>query len=240
RGHRRPRVHDGPPRAARVDREAAGDRRAAAARAGPPAAPHQQRARRPHLHRRPRARREGAVAARPPVRLPGVGPAARHARPHPGGERPARRGEPRDGQQGARRLRPPRLAAAGGQERADPRARAARAPRPLAGTRTTRTAPPRAVPFVRLPLNFWYGSTRMCDPGAMSSSASSSASLADYRAALTAPGAAVPVLASAVGRFPIAMLPLATLLYVQRATGSFAAAGVVSAGQMIGVAAGSV
>jgi hypothetical protein len=74
----------------------------------------------------------------------------------------------------------------------------------------------------------------------MSSSASSSASLADYRAALTAPGAAVPVLASAVGRFPIAMLPLATLLYVQRATGSFAAAGVVSAGQMIGVAAGSV
>ncbi|GAA0904363.1 MFS transporter [Pseudonocardia zijingensis] len=69
---------------------------------------------------------------------------------------------------------------------------------------------------------------------------SSSASLADYRAALTAPGAAVPVLASAVGRFPIAMLPLATLLYVQRATGSFAAAGLVSAGQMIGVAAGSV
>jgi MFS family permease len=69
---------------------------------------------------------------------------------------------------------------------------------------------------------------------------SSSASLADYRAALTAPGAAVPVLASAVGRFPIAMLPLATLLYVQRETGSFAAAGLVSAGQMIGVAAGSV
>ncbi|TWF77742.1 MFS transporter [Pseudonocardia hierapolitana] len=69
---------------------------------------------------------------------------------------------------------------------------------------------------------------------------SSSASLADYRAALTAPGAVVPVLASAVGRFPIAMLPLATLLYVQRETGSFAAAGLVSAGQMIGVAAGSV
>jgi MFS family permease len=69
---------------------------------------------------------------------------------------------------------------------------------------------------------------------------SSSASLADYRAALTAPGAAFPVLASAVGRFPIAMLPLATLLYVQRETGSFAAAGLVSAGQMIGVAAGSV
>jgi MFS family permease len=69
---------------------------------------------------------------------------------------------------------------------------------------------------------------------------SSSATLADYRAALTAPGAVVPVIASAVGRFPIAMLPLATLLYVQRTTGSFAAAGLVSAGQMIGVAAGSV
>jgi MFS family permease len=69
---------------------------------------------------------------------------------------------------------------------------------------------------------------------------SSSATLADYRAALTAPGALVPVIASAVGRFPIAMLPLATLLYVQRTTGSFAAAGLVSAGQMIGVAAGSV
>jgi hypothetical protein len=69
---------------------------------------------------------------------------------------------------------------------------------------------------------------------------SSSASLADYRAALTAPGAAIPVIASAAGRFPIAMLPLATLLYVQRETGSFAAAGLVSAGQMIGVAAGSI
>jgi MFS family permease len=67
-----------------------------------------------------------------------------------------------------------------------------------------------------------------------------SASLADYRAALTAPGAAVPVLASAIGRLPIAMLPLATLLYVQTVSGSFAIAGLVSAGTMIGVAAGSV
>jgi MFS family permease len=77
----------------------------------------------------------------------------------------------------------------------------------------------------------------MCDPGAVSAS---SASLADYRAALSAPGAAVPVLASAVGRLPIAMLPLATLLYVQQVNGSFAAAGLVSAGTMIGVAVGSV
>jgi MFS family permease len=50
----------------------------------------------------------------------------------------------------------------------------------------------------------------------------------------------VPVLASAIGRLPVAMLPLATLLYVQGASGSFAAAGLVSAGTMIGVALGSV
>jgi MFS family permease len=68
----------------------------------------------------------------------------------------------------------------------------------------------------------------------------SSASLADYRAALTAPGALAPVLASALGRFPIAMFTLATLLYVQRATGSFAAAGLVSAGTLAGVSMGSV
>lgn len=67
-----------------------------------------------------------------------------------------------------------------------------------------------------------------------------SASFADYRAALTAPGAVGPVLASALGRFPIAMAGLATLLYVQRTTGSFAAAGAVSAGVLIGVSLGSV
>ena len=69
---------------------------------------------------------------------------------------------------------------------------------------------------------------------------SSSASLTDYRAALTAPGALIPALASALGRFPIAMVGLATLLYVQRVTGSFAAAGLVSAGMLAGVALGSV
>ncbi len=68
----------------------------------------------------------------------------------------------------------------------------------------------------------------------------SSASLADYRAALTAPGALVPVLASALGRLPIAMFGLATLLYVQRDTGSFAAGGLVTAGMLIGVSLGSV
>ncbi|MFR9803878.1 MFS transporter [Pseudonocardia sp. RS010] len=67
-----------------------------------------------------------------------------------------------------------------------------------------------------------------------------SVSLADYRAAVTAPGAAVPVLTSAVGRFPVAMFSFATLLYVQRETGSFAVAGAVSAGSLIGVAVGSV
>lgn len=69
---------------------------------------------------------------------------------------------------------------------------------------------------------------------------SSSSSLADYRSALTAPGAVLPALASAVARLPMAMIGLATLLYVQRTTGSFAAAGLVSAGMLIGVSSGSV
>jgi MFS family permease len=66
------------------------------------------------------------------------------------------------------------------------------------------------------------------------------ASLSAYRAALTAPGAAVPALFSAVGRLPVAMYALATLLYVPGATGSFATAGLVSAGSLVGVALGSV
>ncbi len=69
---------------------------------------------------------------------------------------------------------------------------------------------------------------------------SSSASLADYRAALTSPGALAPALASALGRLPIAMFTLATLLYVQKASGSFATAGLVSAGTLAGVSLGSV
>ena len=69
---------------------------------------------------------------------------------------------------------------------------------------------------------------------------SSSSSLADYRAALTAPGAVLPVIASAVARLPMAMIGLATLLYVQRVTGSFGVAGLVSAGMLIGVSCGSV
>jgi hypothetical protein len=69
---------------------------------------------------------------------------------------------------------------------------------------------------------------------------SSSSSLADYRAALTAPGAVLPAVASAVARLPMAMIGLATLLYVQRVTGSFGVAGLVSAGMLIGVSCGSV
>jgi MFS family permease len=64
--------------------------------------------------------------------------------------------------------------------------------------------------------------------------------LAYYRAALTAPGALLPALASILGRLPIAMIGLALLFYVQRSTGSFAVAGAVSAGALIGVAVGSV
>lgn len=69
---------------------------------------------------------------------------------------------------------------------------------------------------------------------------SSSAALADYRAALTVPGAGLPVLSSALGRLPIAMFGLATLLYVQQVSGSFATAGLVSAGTLAGVSLGSV
>jgi len=69
---------------------------------------------------------------------------------------------------------------------------------------------------------------------------SSSSSLADYRAALTAPGAVLPAVASAVARLPMAMIGLATLLYVQKVTGSFGVAGLVSAGMLIGVSCGSV
>ena len=58
-------------------------------------------------------------------------------------------------------------------------------------------------------------------------------------AALTASGALWPVLASALGRLPIAMIGLATLLYVQRVTGSFGTAGLVSAGTLVGTAVGS-
>ncbi|MCI2421978.1 MFS transporter [Saccharopolyspora sp. K220] len=69
---------------------------------------------------------------------------------------------------------------------------------------------------------------------------SQSTSLTDYRTALTAPGARGPVITSLLGRLPIAMVGLALMLYVQRETGSFAAAGLVSAGALIGVACGSV
>jgi MFS family permease len=67
-----------------------------------------------------------------------------------------------------------------------------------------------------------------------------STSLTDYRALLRAPGARGPMLASALGRFPIAMLGLASLLYVQRSYGSFAWAGFVAAAALIGESAGSV
>jgi MFS family permease len=69
---------------------------------------------------------------------------------------------------------------------------------------------------------------------------SATSSLRAYRTALTTPGAVGPALFSALGRLPIAMVGLATLLYVQRATGSFAAAGLVGAGTLIGVSLGAV
>ncbi|GDY30720.1 MFS transporter [Gandjariella thermophila] len=69
---------------------------------------------------------------------------------------------------------------------------------------------------------------------------SQSARLADYRTALTTPAARGPVIAAAVARFPIAMVGLSLLLYVQRTTGSFAVAGAVSAAGLVGLAVGSV
>lgn len=69
---------------------------------------------------------------------------------------------------------------------------------------------------------------------------SHSITLADYRAALRTPGATAPVLTSLLGRLPIAMIGLALMLYVQKETGSFAIAGLVSAGELVGVACGSV
>lgn len=65
-------------------------------------------------------------------------------------------------------------------------------------------------------------------------------SLNDYRLALRTPGLARPIVGSVLGRLPIAMVGLSALLYVQRETGSFAVAGLVSAGSLIGVSVGAV
>ncbi|MEC3975034.1 MFS transporter [Amycolatopsis sp. H20-H5] len=72
------------------------------------------------------------------------------------------------------------------------------------------------------------------------SSHESRTSLADYRVALTSPGSRGPVFASLLARLPIAMIGISALLYVQRETGSFASAGLVSAGSLIGVSVGAV
>ncbi|MCP2332730.1 MFS transporter [Actinoalloteichus caeruleus] len=69
---------------------------------------------------------------------------------------------------------------------------------------------------------------------------SHSASLADYRAALSTPAARWPVITSLVGRLPIAMIGMSILFYVRDRTGSFAIAGLVSAATLFGVAFGSV
>ncbi|WP_326956786.1 MFS transporter [Amycolatopsis sp. NBC_01286] len=77
----------------------------------------------------------------------------------------------------------------------------------------------------------------------MSQSASnheSRTSLADYRTALTTRAARRPAVASVLARLPIAMIGISALLYVQRETGSFAAAGLVSAGSLAGVSVGAV
>lgn len=65
-------------------------------------------------------------------------------------------------------------------------------------------------------------------------------SLTDYRIALSTPGARRPAVASLFARLPIAMIGMSVLLFVQRETGSFAIAGVVSASTLAGVSVGSV
>lgn len=92
--------------------------------------------------------------------------------------------------------------------------------------------------MVTFPLvgNYWYARTKSC----ILDDVSHSARLPDYRAALTTPGAALPVAMGLLARIPVAMVGLAMLLYVQRETGSFATAGLVSAGALVGVAVGAV
>ncbi|KID29419.1 putative MFS family arabinose efflux permease [Prauserella rugosa] len=65
-------------------------------------------------------------------------------------------------------------------------------------------------------------------------------SLADYRNALSTPRSRRPLVASVLARLPIAMIGISALLYVQHQTGTFAAAGLVSASVLAGVAVGSV
>jgi MFS family permease len=69
---------------------------------------------------------------------------------------------------------------------------------------------------------------------------SHSARFADYRAVLSTPGAKIPVIGALLARLPIAMVGLSLLLYVERRTGSFAIAGAVAFGALVGVASGSV
>ena len=72
------------------------------------------------------------------------------------------------------------------------------------------------------------------------SSSPGGSTLADYRRALSAPGARGPAIASLLARLPIAMIGISALLFVQRETGSFAIAGMVSASALVGVSIGSV
>lgn len=69
---------------------------------------------------------------------------------------------------------------------------------------------------------------------------SSRTTVADYRAALTTPGSTGPVLASLLARLPIAMIGMSALLYIQHETDSFATAGLVSAGSLVGVSLGAI
>ncbi len=66
------------------------------------------------------------------------------------------------------------------------------------------------------------------------------ASRADYREAFATPGMAWPIVASLLARLPIAMGSISILFYIQRTTDTFASAGFVAGGELLGLAAGSV
>lgn len=69
---------------------------------------------------------------------------------------------------------------------------------------------------------------------------SNTASLADYRTALTTRSMRFPVLASLVGRMPIAMVSIALLLFARAELGAFGIASLISGGNLVGVALGAV
>lgn len=62
----------------------------------------------------------------------------------------------------------------------------------------------------------------------------------EYATVLRTPGASLPAAASLIARLPVAMGSMSLLIYIQRTTGTFAEAGAVGGGALLGLAFGSV